>query len=102
METNYNSILSERRYQQFNLFKVVNSSRIHFHYYGYLKTVSFTPVSAQLCRVLIFNCNDQIQKILLSMNKDSSKVTKRIKQIQLVKISVSDYKYGGQTRQKEL
>lgn len=70
-----------------------------FHSYGYLKEVPFTSVSAQVCWVLIFTCNDQMQIILFSMNRDSKRVTKRIKQIHLVKISVSEQKYAGKTRQ---
>jgi hypothetical protein len=40
-----------------------------------------------------------MQIILFSMNRDSKRVTKRIKQIHLVKISVSEQKYAGKTRQ---
>lgn len=98
METSCNSVLSERGCQQFHLLKFVIFSRIHIHSYGYLKAVPYTSVSAYVCRVLIFTCNDHMQIILFSMNR----VTKRIKQIHLVKMSVSVYKYAGKIRQLEL
>jgi len=40
-----------------------------------------------------------MQIILFSMNRGSNRVSKRIKQIHLVKISVSEYKYASKTGQ---